>query len=88
MSSHTSNLQKCVTAKGDSAASTHYWREEHIACFTQIQTVPGPTVTFPNNTTIKATKQGNVPTNASLSSYAKNMVILPSLKIELLVSLG
>ena len=88
MSSHTSNIQKCVTAKGDSAASAHYWREEDIACLTEIQTAPGPAVTLPNNTTIRATKQGNIPINATLSSRAKNVVILPSLKSASLISLG
>ena len=88
MSSHTSNIKKFVTAKGDSAASAHYWREEDSACLTEIQTAPGPAVTLPNNTTIRATKQGNVPINALLSSRAENVVILPSLKSASLISLG
>ena len=77
ISPHTSNSQKIVAEKGDSATSAHYWREKDIACLAQIQTAPGPAVTLPNNTTSRATKQGNIPINASLSSCATNVVMIP-----------
>ena len=77
-----------MIAKGDSAASGRYYREEDITCLRQVRIQEGPNVTIPNSTTIKTTQQGNLPLPSTLSSTATSVVILPSLKSASLISLG
>ena len=55
MSSHNpSTFNKSVIAKGDSAASGHYWRQEDVDCLTRLTNISGPSVTLPNNIVIQA----------------------------------
>ena len=79
---------KYITAKGDSAASGHYWRDEDAECLKNVKNQLGPQVTLPNNSSIQATKQGHLPLDLSLSKKATSTAILPSLKSASLVSLG
>ncbi len=47
-----------VIAKGDSGATSHYWRDIDRACLKNIEASPGPTVTLPNNTKTSSSEQG------------------------------
>ena len=89
MSYHNpSTFNKSVIAKGDSAASGHYWQQEDVDCLTRLTNSPGPSVTLPNNTFIQADQQGTLPLSKTLSTNARSVVVLPSLKSSSLISLG
>ena len=77
-----------IIAKGDSGATSHYWRERDKSCLHKIKNAPGPTVTLPNNTTITSTSCGRLPLHESLSPQATTTSILPNLQISSLISLG
>ena len=49
---------KIVIAKGDSAASNHYWQEKDIKVLSKIKDIIGPSVLLPNKDTIDVTSQG------------------------------
>ena len=69
-----------IYAKGDSAASHPYWREEDKMVLDDIEPHSGPSILLPNNSTISVTSQRQLPLSESLSSQAKNSMILPDLK--------
>ena len=77
-----------IIAKGDSGATSHYWREQDKKCLQNIEITPGPTVTLPNNTTITSTARGRLPLHDSLSREATTTAILPNLHSSSLISLG
>ena len=79
---------KVVVAKEDSAASGHYWREEDIYCLQNVIDQKGPDVTLLDSSQINAAQQGKLPLISSLSKEATTLVVLPSLKISSLISLG
>ena len=53
--------EEIIYAKGDSAASHHYWREEDKQVIEKIEKHSGPSVLLPNNNTISVTSQGQLP---------------------------
>ena len=75
-------------AKGDSAASSHYWREEDKHVLSQVEDILGPAVLLPNKQTINVTSQGMLPFSDDLTNNAKNAMILPQLKSASLISIG
>ena len=77
-----------IMAKGDSAASKHYWRPQDKKVLDEIEQCLGPSVLLPNNTTIVSTKKGQVPFSSDLSKEAKTAQILPRLASSSLISLG
>ena len=77
-----------IIAKGDSAATKNYWREEDINVLSDITHFSGPAVMIPNGESIQATKQGILPLSPFLSLAAKQTSILPQLKSSSLISLG
>ena len=77
-----------LIAKGDSAATSHYWRNEDTACLKNIRNVQGPSVTLPNNVAIASNRQGQLSLNSKLSLSAQKATILPNLKSSSLISLG
>ena len=79
---------KVVIAKGDSAASEHYWREEDIDCLQNVIYKKGPDMTLPDSSQINATYQVKLPLPSSLSKEASITVIISSLKSSSLISLG
>ena len=89
-STKQANPERDVTiiAKGDSAASNHYWREEDKKVLDNIEDFAGPKVVLPNNSTIGVTKIAQLPFSTDLSDRAKNAMILPGLKSASLVSIG
>ena len=80
--------EQCVMAKGDSAASHHYWREEDKKVLDNIESYSGPSVLLPNNSTIAVTSKGQLALSSNLSARAKNAMILPGLKSASLISIG
>jgi hypothetical protein len=76
-----------VIAKGDSAATNHYWRLRDKDVLTDVQENTSTTVILPDSTTISSTHNGQLPI-PSLSKMARNATILPHLKSASLISLG
>ena len=77
-----------VWAKGDSAASSNYWRPQDKHVLTDIETCQGPYVQLPNNEMIASNERGQIPLSNTLSKNAKNAQILPKLASSSLISLG
>ena len=75
-------------AKGDSAASSHYWRKEDEKCLHDVKKFAGPSVMLPNKTTITANQRGQLSLSDELSSQAQTAMILPQLKSASLISIG
>ena len=50
-----------VIAKGDSAGSHHYWRQEDAHALTQLNMIQGPSVRLPNNHSLSANMGGHIP---------------------------
>ena len=80
--------QEVIMAKGDSAASDHYWREQDAHVLSGIEDSLGPSVLIPNGETIASTKKGIVPLSQHLSTEASTAKILPGLSSASLVSIG
>ena len=76
---------KIVIAKGDSVASSHYWREKDVKVLSEIKDIIGPLVLLPNKDTIDVTSQGQLPLSPLLSSRAKKAMILLGLKSASLI---
>ena len=77
-----------IQAKGDSAASHHYWRVKDARCLSNITQCNGPSVRLPNNEFISSTQQGLLPLSSKLSHRAKTAKILPKLNSASLISMG
>ena len=77
-----------ITAKGDSAASHHYWRQEDIACLSNMLNLPRTYVLLPDANTVTSSKQGILPLSSLLSTQAKKALVLPQLQSSSLISLG
>ena len=75
-------------AKGDSAASSHYWRPQDKIVLDKIENCLGPSVLLPNNDMISSTEKGQIPLSNVLSKSAKTAMILPQLASSSLISLG
>ena len=76
-----------IIAKGDSAASNHYWALRDSMVLDDVEEDPiGPTDILPDTSTLTATKQGNLPIE-QLSSTAKKTAIFDTLQSSL-ISLG
>ena len=81
-------MNPITIAKGDSAATSHYWRHEDITCLQDIKNTTGPNVTLPDNTTLTSNQEGQLSLNNKLSSHAQRATILSNLKSSSLISLG
>ena len=79
---------KDITAKGDSAALSHYWRDEDAQCWENVKLQLEQQVTLPNNSSIQATKQGHTTLDPSVTVRVTSSEILSSLKSASLISLG
>ena len=77
-----------VMAKGDSAASHHYWRDQDSHVLSTIRPSLGPSVLLPNGDKISSTKAGTLPLHSCLTDRASTAMILPSLKSASLISIG
>ena len=73
---HTSSVvSPCIMAKGDSAASSHYWRQEDEMCLTDVEHFAGPSVLLPNRESIMANQRGQIALSPELSSRAQTAMI-------------
>ena len=91
--SHTSNktfLPKAnvILAKGDSAASDHYFRLHDRTCLHNIRPTTSSPIILPNKSTITASHTGELPLHPSLSQQGKTAKILPKLTSASLISIG
>ena len=77
-----------VIAKGNSAASSHYWRPQDINVLDNIENHRGPSVLLLNNELISSTQRGRIPLNILLSKEARQASILTQLQDSSLISLG
>ena len=59
--SNSTKHLKAVVAKGDSAASGDYWRDNDIDCLHNVIEKKGPDVTLPDSSQISFTQQGKLP---------------------------
>ena len=72
--------------KADSGATTTYLKKEHAKFLRNLQSLQnGPKAVLPNNTTIAAAAQGDLPLHPYLTPKA---LIYPQLKSESLLSIG
>ena len=86
--SHKPLESRIVWAKGDSAASSNYWRPQDKHVLDNIEQCTGPFVQLPNNEMIASNERGQIPLSNNLSKDAKNAQILPKLASSSLISLG
>ena len=82
------NSLRKVIVKCDSAASSHYWRDEDIDVLTQVKPYKGHRVTLPNNTQIAPAKKGLVPISNAFSDQARTATNLPALKSASLLAVA
>ena len=66
MNENSHNIKEVVLAKGDSAASRHYWREQGKLVLNEIQEFTGPSALIPNGEKTSATKKGILPLSTIL----------------------
>ena len=74
--------------KGDSAASSHYWREKDKQILKNIKKSTDLQSYLPNNSSIKADRKGQLSLSEELSPQAKMAMVLPYLKSATLISIG
>ena len=77
-----------VIAKGDSAASHNYWREEDMHCLANIEPANPCQIMLLNADSIHPSNRGQLPLSNKLSKAAKDAIIVPKLKSSSLISLG
>ena len=77
-----------VLAKGDSAASHHYWRQQDVDCLSNLLHLPSTDIILPNASTIASSTKGHLPLLSLLTPKAKEALILPQLCSSSLISLG
>ena len=75
-------------AKGDSAASDHYWREPDAHVLMNIQQSLGSQVLIPNGASITSTKKEILPLSKYLTEEGYKAKILSGLESASLLSLG
>ena len=80
--------QRVVIAKGDSAATHNYWRQEDTQCLMYIKPASPHNIILPNSGIIQPTHSGHFPLSNKLSTKAKDALILPKLTSSSLISLG
>ena len=77
-----------ILAKGDSAASDHYFRLCDSSCLQNIQPTNSNPIILPDKTTIHATHTGELPFHSSFTPSGKTAKILPQLTSASLISIG
>ena len=81
------NHPNIVIAKGDSAASDHYFRLCDTNCLTNIQDMTSTPILLPDKSSISASHMGLLP-NPNLSKNGRKVKILPQLRSASLISVG
>ena len=78
----------CIYAKGDSAASSHYFRAQDQDCLTHITPATSKHITLPDGSNLSATHKGFLPLPNLLSDQAREAHMLPNLQSAFLISIG
>ena len=81
-------LNNNIIAKGDSAASKHYWKESHRSVLSHVRPYSGPSVTLPDADMIAPSNKGILSLSSQLSNEAQTATTLPQLQSSSLISLG
>ena len=81
-------LTQTIVAKGDSAATSHYWQSQDAECLRGVRPYSGPSVALPDTDIIEPTQQGIVSLSNKLPTQAQTATTLPALTSSSLVSLG
>ena len=76
-----------IIAKGDSAASDHYFRLCDTNCLTNIQDMKSAPILLPDKSSISSSHMGLLP-NTDLSKNGRTVKILPQLRSASLISVG
>ena len=84
---HTSKKLDVIIAKGDSAASDHYFRTCDTSCLSNIKDTTSKPIILPDKSTISASQIGLLP-NSNLSEIGRRVKILPQLRSASLISVG
>ena len=77
-----------MIAKGDSAASHHYWKTTDRHILQEYTSQKGPSVHQPDNSTLASTGAGYLPLHSSITNRGSHTMVLPQLHSSSLVSLG
>ena len=77
-----------VIAKGDSAASHHYWKTSDIHVLSNIHPNKGICIHQPDSTTLLSAGQGNISISNKLTKQGTDALIVPGLCNASLISLG
>ena len=86
--SSPSTQNKCVIAKGDSGATSHYFQLQDAEVLTNVTNTSGSPVRQPDDINLSPTGIGVVPLSKKLSQLAKTAMILLNLKSSSLLSMG
>ena len=84
----SSPQQNTIIAKGDSGATSHYFRPQDASILDNVQKTQGPMVKQPDNTDLATGGTGKIPLSNELSIAAQTAMILPTLKSASLISMG
>ena len=82
------NIKKTIIAKGDSAATAHYFRLQDADVLENKTNITGPTIKQPDNTDLTSEGTGTIPLSKHLSEEAQTAMIIPNLKSASLISIG
>ena len=82
------NIKKTIIAKGDSAATAHYFRLQDADVLENKTNIKGPTIKQPDNTDLTSEGSGTIPLSKHLSAEAQTAMIIPNLKSASLISIG
>ena len=82
------NIKKTIIAKGDSAATAHYFRLQDADVLENKTNIKEPTIKQPDNTDLTSEGSGTIPLSKHLSAEAQTAMIIPNLKSASLISIG
>ena len=68
-----------IIAKGNSAASHRYWRQQDKEVLSNLKSISGPSFLLPNRNEISSTEEGLIPLSPKLSTIASTDMVLPGL---------
>ena len=77
---YNDNTGDTIIAKGGSAATRNYWREEDKHVLLQTTLVQGPSVILPDGSLISSSETGQLPLSPLLSFLAQTAAVMPELK--------
>jgi len=73
-------LNNKIIAKGDSAASKHYWKESDRSALSHVRPYSGPSLTLPDANMIAPSNKDILSLSSQLSNEAQTATTLPQLQ--------